>query len=214
MMRGRRQRGQVMVIAVVATVSMLGALSLVIDAGLYFVIKRQLQNAADAAALAAVWYDPACPGSTWSDYGCQTAGGPTAPECNVPPNNLSGNALPCTAAVNQVKANSSVALSLCAGPILPTGAIAVDISAHPGVGPPNSDPNLVVPNVTPYVVTVSCNAPHWFARVLPGVNLTMEINANAAAALGWRGDNGQLFGGPPPSPPSPPPPPLVARLIR
>src|SRR5439155_27371846 len=71
----RRQPAQTFVIAALAMTSMLGALSMVIDAGVYFVIQRQLQNAADAAALAAVWYDPACPSGTseWLNAGCQSS---------------------------------------------------------------------------------------------------------------------------------------------
>jgi hypothetical protein len=97
-------------------------------------------------------------------------------------------------------------MSLCAGPNLPAGTIPVKLSAHPGLPPSGS---LVIPNVTPYVVTLTCDAPHWFARIIPGVNLTMTINASAAAALGWLGPDGQLLGDPRPSSSTP----LVARLL-
>jgi hypothetical protein len=194
-----------MTLALVGMVSMLGAVSMVIDAGVYFVLQRQLQNAADAAALSAVWYDPACVSANWGDYGCQSVNAPSAQECSQAPNNAY-DARPCTAAVDTMKANWSQALALCAGPNLPNGTIPVNISTHPGL-PPNQ--SLIVPSVTPYVVTLSCDAPHWFARVLPGVKLTMTINASAAAALGWLGPNGQLVGDPRPANN----PPLVARLI-
>jgi hypothetical protein len=193
-----------MAIAVVSMVTMLGALSMVVDAGVYFVVKAQLQNAADAAALAAVWYAPACP-SAWQSEGCQ-ASYPNWDQTNCP-DSPSGNKWPCTAAEDVVSANSSVALSLCSGPKLPSSTIPVTISAHPGV-PPGFG-NLVVPSVTPYVVTLDCQAPHWFARFVPGVNLTMNINANATAALGWRGPSGELLGDPRPASN----PPLIARLI-
>lgn len=196
-----------MALAVISMVTMLGALSMVIDAGVYFVVKAQLQNAADAAALAAVWYSPACPGSepNWQGAGCQTSYPNTdSTNCSSPPGNLG----PCSAAEDVVKANSSVALSLCSGPKLPSSTIPVTVSAHPGI-PPAS--NLVVPNVTPYVVTLECQAPHWFARFVPGVNLIMDINANATAALGWLGTNGQLLGDNDPNIPANPR--LVARLI-
>jgi Flp pilus assembly protein TadG len=192
-----------MALAVVSMVTMLGALSMVIDAGVYFVVKAQLQNAADAAALAAVWYTPACP-STWQSAGCQASyPNPDATNCSTP----SGNVGPCSAAEDVVRANWSVALSLCSGPKLAPGTIPVTLSAHPGLPPNFSD--LVVPSVTPYVVTLDCQAPHWFARFIPGVNLIMDINANATAALGWRGPSGELLGDPRPVSN----PPLVARLI-
>jgi hypothetical protein len=170
-------------------VAMLGAVSMVIDAGVFFVIQRQLQTAADAAALAAVWYDPACPYFTpWGSYGCQPPNSsPPEPECAVAPNQ---NDAPCNAAADSVKANWSVALALCAGPKSATGT--VQIAAGPGIPPSGS---LNVPAVQPYVVTVTCNAPHWFAQVLPGVLPTMTISASASAALGWLGPNGQLLGG-------------------
>ena len=216
----RRQRAQTFVIAALAMTSMLGALSMVIDAGVYFVIQRQLQNAADAAVLAAVWYDPACPSGQlnqvtaqldWLNAGCQTStSGPTPLNCDpspaVPNPPYPYDPRPCTAATQQVLANQSVALSLCAGPNLPSGTIQVNITAYPGLPPSRS---LNVPNVVPYVVTLSCDAPHWFGRALPNVKLTMNISVSAAAALGWLDTNGQLVGGNRPTPTTP----LVARLI-
>ena len=47
------QRGQVMVIIALMMVAMVGALGLAIDGGRLYVDRRVLQNAADAAALAA-----------------------------------------------------------------------------------------------------------------------------------------------------------------
>jgi hypothetical protein len=179
--------------------AMLGALSMVVDAGVAFVIQRQLQTAADAAALAAVWYPPACKPS-WYPYGCQAANpDPLPPECTGP---LS-DAMTCTAAVETIKANWGVALSLCAGPNLPAGSQGVGISIVT-----QRDGSIVVPDVQPYAVILTCKAPHWFGRVLPGVDLTMTINARASAALGWADTNGHLVGGDSPKPP------LVARLLK
>ena len=195
----RRQRAQSFVIAALAMTSMLGALSMVIDAGVYFVIQRQLQNLADAAALAAVWYSPACDAANMQDAGCQTSGwGAPPPTCTVV-----GELGPCTISNEWVQANESAVLSLCAGPNLPAGAIEPAVDAHMGTA-------LNVPSLNTWVVTLDCNAPHWFGRVLPGVNLTMDIRASSSTALGWLTDGGQIVGN------SPPPPPnahLVARLI-
>jgi Putative Flp pilus-assembly TadE/G-like len=212
-MRRQRERAQTYVIAALAMTSLLGAVSMVIDAGLYFVIQHQLQNAADAAALDAVWFAPACINDStgpWVQAGCQTSNPePTAPGCAAPPASY-----PCTAAFDQVKANWGVALSLCAGPDLQAGTpgVGVDVSANPGLPPSNP---LNVPTVVPYVVTLSCDAPHWFARVLPGIGpgsplFKMHISVSAAAALGWLGDHGELVGGATPPTPTTP---LVARLI-
>jgi hypothetical protein len=182
--------------------AMLGALSMVVDAGVAFVIQRQLQTAADAAALAAVWYPLACSPS-WD--GCQpTNADPEPPECMVPPNDAAGNQWPCTAAVETIKANWGVALSLCAGPNLPTGSNGVGISIVTQL-----DGSIVVPAVQPYAVILTCNAPHWFARVLPGVDLTMTIGARASAASGWVDTNGHLSGSR-----NTPSTPLVARLLK
>jgi len=190
--RSHRQRAQTMTIAVLAMTSMIGALSMVIDAGVYFVIQRQLQNAADAAALAAVWYDPSCDSTDpgWQAAGCQPTPAQIASGC--PPPADPPDKGPCTAAVNEVLANQSVALSLCAGPNLPAGQIPVNIDVYP------STQVVSTPPIRPYIVTVSCDAPHWFGRIFSSISLTMHINASSAAALGWLQTNGGIIGGPRP----------------
>lgn len=57
----RRERGQVLVLAAVFMVALVGAMALVIDAGMFLIIQRQFQSAADAGALAGAWHDPICP---------------------------------------------------------------------------------------------------------------------------------------------------------
>jgi uncharacterized membrane protein len=192
------------VIAALAMTAMIGALSMVVDAGVYFVIQRQLQNAADAAALDAVWFAPAC-NPDWAANGCQTSN-PLA----TPAGCMLGDKTQCplTAARDEARANWGVAVSLCAGPNLQSAGT-VNVEGGPGE-------TLTVPNVGTYVVTLSCNAPHWFARILPGVcdrlpGCAVPISSSAAAALGWLGPNGELEGdvtraqGPNPK--------LVARLL-
>jgi hypothetical protein len=212
--RHHRTPAQTLVIAVVAMTSMLGAVSMIVDAGVYFVLQHQLQNAADAAALAAVWYSPACVAG-WSSPGtssepptaCQTTAPPNAAAQGCPPPGYSSDLGPCAAAKNQVALNLSVAESLCAGPISPSNPAAIQMDVHPGT-------TLVVPNVGTYVVSLSCDAPHWFARVLPDVcklpACAVHISVNAAAALGWAGPDGAIHDTQP-QPPTPPQ--LVARLI-
>jgi putative Flp pilus-assembly TadE/G-like protein len=191
-----------MTIAVVGMTAILGALSLVIDAGVYFVIQRQLQNAADAAALAAAWYDPSCDSTDagWRAAGCQPTPGTLASGC--PPASDPPDKGPCTAATNAILANDSVALSLCGGPTAATGAVKINV--YPASSFVSSPP------IRPYVVALECNAPHWFAHILPGVLPTMTIRGNSAAALGWLESNGGVIGGARPVSN----PPLAARLVQ
>jgi hypothetical protein len=55
-----RQRGQAMGLAAVSIIAMVSMLAFVVDAASFFIIRRELQNAADAAALAGVALCP-CP---------------------------------------------------------------------------------------------------------------------------------------------------------
>src|SRR6266851_4935095 len=97
----RRQPAQTFIMAALGMVSMIGALSMVVDAGVYFVLQRQLQNAADAAALAAVWYEPACFNlADWEAAGCQKTAPPTAPGC--PPPGFPNDTGPCSQAWYQL----------------------------------------------------------------------------------------------------------------
>lgn len=57
----RRQRGQTIIMATIVMTAMLGAVAMVIDTGIFLVVQRQLQSAADAGALAGAWHDPVCP---------------------------------------------------------------------------------------------------------------------------------------------------------
>jgi uncharacterized membrane protein len=64
---GHRSRGQTFSLAAVGMVAVIGALAMVVDAGIFFVIQRQFQSAADAGALAGAWYQPVC---VTTDVGC------------------------------------------------------------------------------------------------------------------------------------------------
>jgi uncharacterized membrane protein len=91
----RRERGQTLAIAAVSMVALVGALAMVVDTGMFFVIQRHLQTAADAGALAGAWYDPICP---LGSIGC-----------------LEGSA--STVAINVARANSDTIAPLCPGGI-------------------------------------------------------------------------------------------------
>ncbi|GAC1316459.1 MAG: hypothetical protein NVSMB2_09350 [Chloroflexota bacterium] len=64
-----RLRAQTLPFAAMALVAMVGALAMVVDTGMFLVIQRQLQAAADAAALAGAWYPNVCPSGA---DGCST----------------------------------------------------------------------------------------------------------------------------------------------
>src|SRR5437764_15132777 len=63
MSRTRNERGQVIVLTVIALTVLLGMSALVLDVGSWFRTKRQLQATADAAALAAAQMLPDTPGT-------------------------------------------------------------------------------------------------------------------------------------------------------
>jgi putative Flp pilus-assembly TadE/G-like protein len=78
MSRKSNERGQVIVLTVIAMTMLLGMTALVLDVGAWFHSKRQLQATADAAALAGAQMLPGSPGSARSmamDYANQNGGG-------------------------------------------------------------------------------------------------------------------------------------------
>jgi hypothetical protein len=98
----RRVRAQVFAITAVVMVAMVGALALVVDVGMFFVVQRQFQAAADAGALAGAWYQPVC---VTVAVGCQ-------------PGDASG------VARQVAQANADSMAGLCGGTI-PTPQVAV-----------------------------------------------------------------------------------------
>jgi len=78
MSRRENERGQVIVLTVIAMTVLLGMTALVLDVGAWFHSKRQLQATADAAALAGAQMLPDSPGSAQStalSYANQNGGG-------------------------------------------------------------------------------------------------------------------------------------------
>jgi len=199
-----RTGGQAIVYAAVAMVAMVGGIALVIDMGVFFVIQKQMQNAADAAVLDAVWYDPVCNATQPAQLaaGCQpTTSGPTpVAQCAGPrPDPLVDDRVPCQVAVNAANANLGQARALCGGPDS-TGIVDVDTR------PLGSTLN---PTVHIYGVAIQCDARYWFGRILPNLPVTKHIGANAAATIGWRGASGDLDNSPAGTPAV-----LIARLVR
>ena len=156
----QRQPGQTIVLAAVAMVALVGGMAMVIDTGIFFVIQRQLQSAADAGALAGAWYDPICPQSG-TIVGCR----PSPPTAQ-------------TVARAVAQANADAVRQLCGG------AVTVPV---PRAGTPLNLPQ----NVNAIVVTVECDAPYTFGRIL-GLVAPKHITASAAAAIGDRDTNGDI----------------------
>lgn len=203
---------QIMPMAALGMVAMIGAVAIVIDWGMFYVIQRELQNAADAAAVAAVWYSPACDqvDSTYT-YGCKAS-----PTSDV-------------IAAQYAAANAGLAGYLCDGPDSAAGVIPPPQTQ--AFGPYHLTDGS---NSSGFSVTLTCDAHHWFGRIFPDLQqLKFRIAVHAAATIGWADGNasppgsGPLIGSviPPnvqqpmllcgqPQPPSPPDNYcLVARLI-
>ena len=166
-----RQQAQITPLALYAMLILIGALSLVVDAGVFFVTQRQLQTAVDAAALAAVWYTPVCDSLDPLHVGdCQSVKPnlPTAPagwSCTTPAD--------CVAnAVLQQNVGYSGALCREIAPA-PSGR-----TDAPGNG------------LTYYIMTVDCEAPYWFARVFPSIPATVHLRVFARATIGYPTETG------------------------
>ena len=86
MSRTRNERGQVVVLTVIALTVLLGMSALVLDVGAWFRTKRQLQATADAAALAGAQMLPDTPGTainTAVDYANKNGGGVLAGDVTI-----------------------------------------------------------------------------------------------------------------------------------
>jgi uncharacterized membrane protein len=165
----QRQRGQTIVLAAVAMVAIVGGLAMVVDLGIFVVAQRHLQTAADAGALAGAWRVPICPNSTPPTYGCLPAQ-PLPPEDANHDRHCTG--VPGVDACDLAQVNANAIAQLCGGSIRPPTLRTGTQLERPR-------------NVNTIVVTVECDAPYSFGRIL---NLTTpkHITASAAAAIGNR----------------------------
>jgi Putative Flp pilus-assembly TadE/G-like len=182
-----------------AFAAMIGLLAMVIDAGLFYMVDSELQNAADAAALAAVWYLPACQ----NNQNCA----PASDDQRVPVTQLVG-------------ANLGLASALCAGPPplsdSPTGASYVANVGNVSASVTNS--SLVFPPTQSVTVTAHCNSIFPLGGFVGRSSLSLNASATAAIGLSYvppgssqpSGDI-DLSGWPPASDPTLP---LAARLVQ
>src|ERR687885_81237 len=95
----RRERGQAIALAAAAMIALVGAVAFVVDFGFFLEGRRELQNAADNAALAGVVYMPDCANSSLGTGG----------SCNAPNNAVD-------AAKAYIQANGPIARQLCGHP--------------------------------------------------------------------------------------------------
>jgi uncharacterized membrane protein len=198
----RRDRGQTIVLAAVAMVSIVGALAIVVDQGIFYVVQRQFEAAADAGALAGSWHDPVCPAAFASEGCLVSAATPamvTTSPCDTYDTSITAPCAPCTTgfpACDVALANANTVAQLCASP--PHGTVATGTT-------------LVRPHAAnTIVVIVQCTAGYSFGRIL---NLaTKQIRFGSAAAMGgW--NNGDIGDFPTTCVPTTSTPCLIGRLI-
>jgi uncharacterized membrane protein len=162
---GYRQRAQITPLALYAVLILVGALSLVVDAGVFFVTQRQLQTAVDAAALAAVWYSPVCDSLDPAHTGDCKASAPALPAAPA--------GWTCLTTADCV-ANAVLQQNLAY-----TGALCRDLTPVP------DGRTQAVGSLSYYIMTVDCDAPYWFARIFPSIPATTHIRAFARATIGY-----------------------------
>jgi hypothetical protein len=199
-----RQQGQTIVLAAVAMVALVGAMAVVIDQGMFFIVQRQFEAAADAGVLAGAWHDPVCDLS-FSAWGCQpSALTPTlisSDPCDPYDPGIQNPCAPCPStpgflACDVAKANANGVAQLCVDP------------PHVTVswGTPLNRPRAA----NTIVVIVQCQAGYSFGRIL-NLNTKQVKFGSAAAVGGW--NNGDIGDFPSVCTPGPTTPCLVARLI-
>jgi uncharacterized membrane protein len=152
--RASRQRGQAIALVPIGLIAMFGMLALVVNLGLIFLLRSELQNAVDAAALAAAWYYPVCQEQEGTGSGAR----------------LCGSDFPSAAgaATFYFNRNVSIASQLC------------DLSGNPQVEPGgNPQATTLPPNYV--IVYATCTAHMSFGGLF---NLTvLAVNASSTAAL-------------------------------
>jgi len=189
----RRQRGQTVLIAAGAMTAVIGAVALVVDTGMFYIVQRQFQTAADQGALAGAWYFPVCqdPGPVVQITGCHNV--------NLSP--------PGGGHANDVARQITMLNVEHVAPLCTQNSLQVTVqSGGAGLQAPRDHVNAIV-------VTVTCDAAFAFGQIL---NLqTNTISASAKAAMfGWDPPT-QTFHDFPASCPTPATGPCVmARLIE
>jgi hypothetical protein len=166
MLRGR-QRGQAIGLAAVAMVAMVALLAYVIDAGMFFMIRRELQNTADTAALAgAAYLYPPGPALPVIPPGCVELA--TVMWGLTNPQQINSAEVACAYA----RRNAPAARSLC------VNYVQMD---RPSFGTWPGHPSLAM------TVAVHCEAMYSFGRILTLQSKTIGAHATGAIGLHDRG---------------------------
>jgi hypothetical protein len=183
-----RQRGQIMPLAMYGLIVLIGAVALVVDAGVFLVTQRQLQNAVDAAALAAVWYAPVCSSVLGSPPECSHSlpGLPAAAAWITPPCSTQADCVGDAVLQENLGYSGGLCRSLSRTVSHPTGG-----------------------GLVHYQVAVTCDAPYSFARILPDMPASVQLFASAEAAVGYPTATDVSA-----APPSGPAPALVSRIVN
>ena len=161
-----RQRGQTISLAAVSMIALVGMMAFVIDAGTFFVVQRELRNAAEAGALAGAMY-------------FRPQGGPLSPT-------IPADITPCAAvtdggsqgADNAARMGCYYASKNLGGATRLCQNAAHFKSAFSGSG------QIGTPFYQVITVEVSCDAQYTFGQILGPLTRRREISAYARAALG------------------------------
>lgn len=183
-----RQRAQITPLLLMTMVVMVGAVALVVDAGIFFVTGRQLQSAADAAALTASWYEDSVDGTTpLCDF-------PNPPPPSAQCDHMATHSYPVSTIHPCYFDSDCAANAVAERNIGFIGQLCRNITFNPastGPGNPGRVLSIANPPGNPivatnfYVMTISCDAPYWFARIFPNIPATMTISATATANVGY-----------------------------
>jgi hypothetical protein len=159
-----RQPAQIAIIAPFAIVALISIVGVVVDIGIFRLIDSELENAADAAALAAAWYDPVCPGAD-----SVNPDDPVERDLRCPLPTPTDNA--AARAQEFGHYNLGLASTLC--------------GSMPVIDPPLVHP-ILSPNTRAVTVIVHCRAGYVVGRIL-GLGST-EITRWGTAAIGQEQD--------------------------
>jgi hypothetical protein len=174
-----RQKAQIAPFALFAALVLVGAVALVVDAGVFFVAQRQIQNAADAAALGAAWYDNVCK----FPAGCEPVSNPgCTPRCDAD-------------VVADAFANANMGGALAAKLCTNLTFLPDDKRKAPYATPPNGS-NSQYFGLTFYIMQIDCDVPYMFARVFPSIPASLHVSATAMATVGYRTPTGDTAGNP------------------
>lgn len=174
----RRQAGQTLVLFVLALAVLLGFTAMAIDVGLFYEDRRQLQNAADAAALAGVAELPQKP------VAARARAQAWAAKNGVPFSQIKTIEVRTTDAPNDtLYVELQAEFSWIFGRALGKGTDPVSASAAAQIGTLNGTSNLM-----PWAIVMGDSACLDSAGTpLPGIECSVKLGSGASSVTGWYG---------------------------